>query len=257
MQNSSDQLLDREREFFANYYESQIYSPAAWHLRMERELRSLLRANRGERLGRVLSVGCGNGRFEVMVARHAEHVVGIDLSPEAVRIAQAMAREHEVGNVEFFCGPAGDFAPDELFDSVLCIAFLHHVPESDVLPFLRTLHSRIAPGGLLYTQDPNINGVLRTIGRFILGKSYHRYHTPDERELDPKELAHLLREAGFSGIETRGIDLTILPLGYMFPRAPSFLFKVCATIDRLWCATPLTRWASGFTAAAYKPSSTL
>lgn len=246
-------IARREREFFARHYARQDYNLTAWRLRVRRELRSVLAEKGTERLGRVLSVGCGDGAFEVTLAPHARSVLGIDLSPEAVEAARRAAEASGADNVEFRCTSAFDFDTDERFDTVLCIAFLHHVPLFEFDRFLAWLAARLAPGGLLYTQDPNVNGVLRKVGRVVLGSSYDRYHTPDERELDPGELAAALRRVGLTDVRTRGIDLTILPLGYVLARGPGFPFHACAWLDALWCATPLHRWASGFKAAARKP----
>lgn len=249
-----ERLREREREFFAGYYDNQNYSLTAWRLRMERELRSLRRAAGPAGLGRVLSVGCGDGRFELMLAEHAEHVIGLDLSPEAIALAEELAAERGVTNAQFLCVAAEDLVTDLTFDTVICIAFLHHVPVDAFRPFVEQLVTRVAPGGLLYTQDPNVHGTLRAIGRVVLGDRYDHYHSPDERELDPRELRDLLVDLGLTGVRVRGIDVTILPLGYMFPRGPHWPMHLCAWFDAGWCATPLERWASGFFAVSRRPA---
>jgi predicted TPR repeat methyltransferase len=67
-----------EIEFFAPYYEAQAYNTTGWRLRLQRQLHSLLRVA-GQPLKRVLSLGCGDGQFELMLAAHAEHVTGLDI----------------------------------------------------------------------------------------------------------------------------------------------------------------------------------
>ena len=52
---------------------------------------------------------------------------------------------------------------------------------------------------------------------------------------------------------TAGIDVTILPLGYLFARGPGWPMHLCGWFDRIWCGTALQRWASGFKAVARKP----
>ena len=68
-----------EITFFANYYEDQAYNPTGWRLRLRRELRSLLHQAGEYHLRRVLSIGCGDGQFELMMAPYAEHVTGLDI----------------------------------------------------------------------------------------------------------------------------------------------------------------------------------
>lgn len=241
-----------ERAFFAGYYAEQRYNPIGWRLRLERDVRVLCAAAPGGRLGRVLSAGCGEGAFEMLLAPHADSVLGVDLSPEAIAIAQRAQLESGVRNVEFRCMSLADLPMTERFDTFVCLAFLHHLPVATLPEFLRAAHACLAPGGLFYSQDPNVHGVLRAIGRRVLGGSYDDYHSADERELDPGELTAALSAAGFSDVEIRYIDLTLIPLLFLLVHAPGAIFRVCRMIDRLWCASPFARWASGFALVAHK-----
>lgn len=120
---------------------------------------------------------------------------------------------------------------------------------------LERIYRHLEPGGMLYSQDPNVRGLLRAIGRVVLGARYDRYHTPDERELDPDELRDSLLGAGFEWVEIVPIDLTVIPAMYMLARGPGWVFHVCAWVDRLFCASPLRRLASGFAAVSRKAGS--
>jgi len=239
-----------EREFFARYYGGQAYHPVGWRLQKERELR-MLRAVRGaSHLGRVLSIGCGDGEFELMLAPYAECVLGVDLSPEAIAAAERRRTERGIRNATFRCGSFRDLPWSERFDTIVCLAFLHHVPETELAGFLRDCHEHLVPGGMLFSQDPNVRGVLRSVGRVVLGRRYDAYHSPDERELDPEALVRELMAAGFASVEIRHVDLTLIPACFVLARAPAWPLHVLAWLDRLWCATPLAPWSSGFAAAA-------
>src|SRR5215471_1529269 len=123
-----------ERTFFAGYYAERRYHPTGWRIRLERDVRALTRAAPGRPLGRVLSVGCGDGEFELMLAPRADSVLGIDISPEAIAIAERGRAESRARNVEFRCLSVMDLGVDEQFDTIICVAFLHHLPAS-VLPY--------------------------------------------------------------------------------------------------------------------------
>ncbi len=239
-----------EIDFFASYYADQAYNPTGSRLKSRRELRSILRAAKGNRLGRVLSIGCGDGEFERMLAPHAEHVTGLDISPEAIEIALSHAERSGVRNLDFVCQSFSDLTWDRPFDTIVCLAFLHHVPEADLPALLAQAHAHLAPGGFFYSQDPNVNGILRKLGRLVLGSHYDAYHSLDERELDPEELRRVLQGAGFASAEILPIDLTLIPAMYVLAKRPGWPLYMCPVIDRLWCATPLGRWASGFAAVA-------
>ncbi|HVP29756.1 MAG TPA: methyltransferase domain-containing protein [Myxococcota bacterium] len=241
---------EAERQFFARYYAEQAYHPVGWRLRLERDARLLRGAAPGGRLGRVLSVGCGDGQFELAIAPYAEHVVGVDLSPEAIAVAERARAARSVPNVEFRCQALADLAWSESFDTVVCLAFLHHVPEVALPGFLDTIRRHLRPGGIFYAQDPNVNGVLRSIGRVVMGARYGTYHTPDERELDPDELCAALRAAGFATLDVRYVDLTLIPGLYVWKRGAAWPMHLAALVDRVFCASPFARWASGFAVIA-------
>jgi 2-polyprenyl-6-hydroxyphenyl methylase/3-demethylubiquinone-9 3-methyltransferase len=246
----SQGVEDREREFFDRHYEEEVCHPTGLALRMKRELRSLRRRAQGRRIGRVLSIGCGDGLFEALLAPFAESIVGIDLSEEAVARARARAASQGLRNLEFRCVALSELRWDESFDAIVCLAFLHHVPEAELPDLFASVHAHLRPGGFLYAQDPNRRAWLRGLGRRLLGSRYGRYHSADERELDPREIEARLSQAGFASVEIDWIDVTLIPAQYLLPRAPAWLMRACALFDRAFCATPLARWASGFTVFA-------
>lgn len=244
------EVEESERAFFAGYYAERRYHPTGWRLRLERDARVLCAAAPGGRLGRVLSVGCGDGAFELMLAERADSVLGVDISPEAIEMARAGQARAGVRNVEFRCLSVVDLDVNERFDTVVCVAFLHHLPAAALPYFLATTFDRMRPGALFYSQDPSVHGILRFVGRLLLGSGYDKYHSRDERELDPAEITDALRSAGFTGIDVRYIDITLIPALYFFARGPDAIQQACAIFDRLWCASPLARWASGFSVVA-------
>jgi 2-polyprenyl-3-methyl-5-hydroxy-6-metoxy-1,4-benzoquinol methylase len=239
-----------EREFFARYYAEASYHPLGWRLRMLRDLGVLRAAAGTQGLGRTLSIGCGDGAFELLLAPHAASVLGVDLSPEAIAVAERARAAAGAANVSFRCASFRDLPWDERFDTITCVAFLHHVPEAELPRFLQACHAHLEPGGLFYSQDPNVRGVLRALGRIALGKRYDSYHSPEERELDPGELTRTLRAAGFAEVTIRHVDLTLIPACFVLRGGPGLALRFAALVDRVWCATPLARWSSGFAAVA-------
>ena len=177
---------ERERAFFDRHYQALSRNPAGFALRVRRELAALRRLTGERRLGRLISVGCGDGPFECLLAPHAESVLGIDVSSTAIERARARAAAEGLANVEFRCQAASALPAGESFDGVACVAFLHHVAEPELPALLASLFARLRPGGFLFAQEPSRRGLLRAIGRGLLGGSYDRYHSADERELDPE-----------------------------------------------------------------------
>jgi 2-polyprenyl-3-methyl-5-hydroxy-6-metoxy-1,4-benzoquinol methylase len=246
------QTESKEIAFFDKYYENEAYNPRGWRLRLEREVRSLRKEMRGETLGRVLSLGCGDGQFELMLAPWARQVVGLDISPQGVEVARRQAAQQGITNAEFRCLSFSDLRWDDQFDTIICLAFLHHVPEDKMPKLLKQCFDHLMPGGFFYAQDPNRNGILRKAGRVLMGSTHDKYHSPDERELVPQELETQLKAAGFAAVKLRYIDLTLIPALFILAKRPSWPLRLCVLVDFLWCHSPFARWASGFVAVASK-----
>jgi 2-polyprenyl-3-methyl-5-hydroxy-6-metoxy-1,4-benzoquinol methylase len=241
-----------EIAFFERLYAEGAYHPTGWRLRLKRELDSLRRAAVGVELKRVLSLGCGDGQFELMLSPYAEQITALDISPQAIEIAQRNAARAKVTNVDFQCLALSDLSWDTQFDAVICLAFLHHVPEEDTPELLQQAFSHLRTGGLFYCQEPNRDGLLRKVGRVVLGKGYDKYHSPDERELVPRQLTRQLRAAGFGAIKVGYIDVTLIPAYYVMTDGPGAPFYLCRAVDWIWCHTPIAPLASGFYAHARK-----
>lgn len=95
----------------------------------------------------VLEVGCGDGSFlngmETNVRR-----LGVDLDERAIGLARAMS-----AGAEFRCCAASEI--DEVFDVVLAIEVLEHVPDEAVGDFIGALRDRVRPGGHLVLTVPS------------------------------------------------------------------------------------------------------
>ena len=76
-----------EIAFFDQYYEGKAYNPVGWRLRFARDLKTLQSFVGKRSLGEVLSLGCGDGQFELLIAPYARRVVGLDISSSAIQAA--------------------------------------------------------------------------------------------------------------------------------------------------------------------------
>jgi SAM-dependent methyltransferase len=101
---------------------------------------------------RVLEVGCGRGvGMEILLQLGAAAVVGFDLDPAMVALAeQRLARHGEQARV-FVGDAAGIAAPDADFDVVVDYGIIHHIP-----PWTQALGEIarvLRPGGIFYFED--------------------------------------------------------------------------------------------------------
>ena len=103
----------------------------------------------------ALEVGCGSGRICVRLAQHGVRTVGVDISEEMLRRAQAKvdAGGHEE-LVDLIVGD-GENPPvrDERFDACVLHGILHHVPHPAAA--VASSARKLRGGGHLYSFDPH------------------------------------------------------------------------------------------------------
>jgi SAM-dependent methyltransferase len=95
----------------------------------------------------VLDAGCGPGLYaEELLARGARSVVGLDESPEMVRLARRRVGDRFEARVHDLASPL-DWLDDETFDAAVLALVLHHI--DDRVAALRELHRVLRPNGRL------------------------------------------------------------------------------------------------------------
>jgi SAM-dependent methyltransferase len=96
---------------------------------------------------RCLDFGCGYGAFSIRAAEEGASVVGLDLNPDSIAGARAIAAERFAErDVTYVLGPVE--ALDGRFDVIMTNEVLEHV--LDLPSCLESLYGRLRPGGTLY-----------------------------------------------------------------------------------------------------------
>ncbi len=207
--------LERELEYheklYSGFAQAHFAKPAVRALRSHMVNR-ILRVTGAGAGTRVLSLGCGIGDTELLLAPHVAEVFGVDLSPAAVRQARADAARLGIPNARFAEGTKGDGR----FDLVIAIFFLHHLPDEDLTQLPARIKPLLCPGGRFYSLDPSRRRLSGAVGRLLVPSLMKRYQSPDERELDPEATAALFRHAGFE-IRTGIYDFGSSPLAGLLP----------------------------------------
>ena len=160
----------------------------------------------------VLDVGCGGGILAESMAHLGAHVTGIDLSGQALKVAQLHSLESGIAP-EYQYASAEDFARERprQFDVVTCMELLEHVP--DPASTVRACATLAKPGGHVFFSTINRN--LKSYLFAVIGAEYilrmlprgtHRY----DKFVKPSELSAFCRLAD---LEVRAvIGMTYNPL---------------------------------------------
>jgi SAM-dependent methyltransferase len=99
----------------------------------------------------VLDLGCGSGENVVPLLARGARVLGIDISPELIAIAER--RLHDAGLEAAVCvGSAYDTGlPDKSIDLIFCTALIHHL---DIKLARDEMWRILRPGGLVILKEP-------------------------------------------------------------------------------------------------------
>lgn len=101
-----------------------------------------------------LSIGCGNGGWELYIAESGfcEQIEGIDISPHAIRIAQEAASSRNISKAHFRASDIqAERLPEQAYDVVLFSMSLHHVERLEYV--LAEVLRSLRPGGFLIINE--------------------------------------------------------------------------------------------------------
>ena len=235
----SGRELNYYEDFYSGEAQRHFAKPAVVAFRRHLAGRILTAAQLGPD-SRVLSVGCGVGDTELLLAPHIGEITGVDLSPCAIEQANRDAGARGIHNARFHVAAWQDFAAaGSRFDAVLAIFFLHHLDARDLEQAPAQLRSLLAPGGRVYALDPSARRLSGAVGRLIVPKLMAKYQTKDERPLDPAALAEIFTRGGFN-TKTCWYDFVSTPLAGLFPSVP-LLYRAGRIADEALTRIPLLR----------------
>ncbi len=92
----------------------------------------------------VLEIGCGNGRDAQEIIKYTNNYLGIDISPELIKLAneQVLTAQFEVADFETY-----EFSGN--WDIVFAFASLIHADKNHLTAILSKLHQSLNAGGIV------------------------------------------------------------------------------------------------------------
>jgi SAM-dependent methyltransferase len=142
--------------------------------------------------GRLLDVGCGDGRQLALMRDLGWTAEGVDFDAKAVAAARARGLHVRVGSL------ADQHFPDGSFDAVTLSHVIEHVHEP--LRLLQEIRRVLKPEGHLVVLTPNAAGM----GRRLYGAAWRGLEPPRHLTVfSPRSLRLLFRQAGFAEARVR------------------------------------------------------
>lgn len=171
--------------------------------------------------GRVLELGCGDGRFAAeKLARHYAQVDACDVSEAAIARAQSLG----IPNVNFQVADITtmDFSALGHYDACFLMAILHHVKDK-VPELVRNLAPVV---DRVVVMEPNGNHIGRKLAELT-----PRYKAAGEESFRDDELERVFAAAGYRK--------TLLKRVNFFPDlTPLWLFRLLKPVEPLIETTP-------------------
>ena len=205
--------LEYHEKLYSGFAQQHFAKPAVRALRRHMVDR-ICQVTGANRQSRVLSLGCGIGDTELILAPRVASVTGIDLSPSAIQQARIDADRQQIRNVQFIEG--GMDSAHGQFDVVIAIFFLHHIPDAELESLPGTIAKMLVPRGRFYSLDPSHYRLSGAIGSLVIPWMMKKYQTADERELKPEWTRALFSRHGFDA-HLDYYDFASSPLAGLFP----------------------------------------
>jgi SAM-dependent methyltransferase len=164
----------------------------------------------------VIDIGCGIGTSHPLLAGRVRTLVGVDVSGPCIAQAIQLNPHNEY---KVFDGRAVPYA-DRSFDAASAVCVFHHVPVAERLELAVNVRRVLRPAGIFAIFEHN---PLNPLTVYAISRCEFDANAILLRN---RESESLLREAGFTGVETRFI-LTVPAKG-----------SLLRGIDRLFAGLP-------------------
>jgi 2-polyprenyl-6-hydroxyphenyl methylase/3-demethylubiquinone-9 3-methyltransferase len=155
----------------------------------------------------LLDIGCGGGLLAEPMTRLGFAVTGADASEKNVKTAMTHAAASGLG-IDYRVTTAESLAEAGLqFDVVLNMEVVEHV--ADLPGYLNACARLVKPGGLMFVAT--LNKTLKSLALAKIGVEYVLRWLPPgthdwNRFVEPERLIGLLKDAGLSVKQTRGVS---------------------------------------------------
>lgn len=149
--------------------------------------------------GRMLDIGCGNGRLMYLARKAGWDVKGLELSSVMAKVVRRRLGAAVV--VADFLAVEPDAIDAMKFDLICLRHVLEHLP--DCLLAMRKLRGLLAPSGHALIELPNVESISKKAKRFLTRRGIRKPVYPDDlaighaNEFCRASFEFLLRETGF------------------------------------------------------------
>ncbi len=145
-------------------YRTMSPSQIPWNIEEPPDALVELLNNGSVRPCRAVEFGCGLGSYALYLSGKGFDVIGVDISPTAIRIAQETARKKGIKCTFIVADVLGDLKEAEgIFDFAYDWELLHHIFPAQRKKYVQNVYGKLKPGGsylsLCFSEkDPQFGG---------------------------------------------------------------------------------------------------
>lgn len=198
----------------------------------------------------VLDLGCGIGDNIVPLVKRGACVLGMDISPELIELAQERLKRGGIEAVLRVCSAYDTGLPDASVDVIFCINLIHHL---DVAAVRDEMHRILVQGGLIILSEPiRFSGLYNRLRNLLPARENISDY---EHPLTRNELTEFIR--GFEVEGDRYFRLPLLPLAFTALPSEALARQKLMRLDR-WILhhwRPARKYATNITLRLRKKSS--
>jgi len=216
-----DMMREADEDFFSRIY--------LYHIK--KKIKEVF----GNRAIHIFDAGCGQGRLSIPLAMDGHKVMGMDFTPEAIKLAKKYEKEKNV-EIEFILG---DLEKDinkigsSKFHCVISTEVLYMI--KDYKNVINKLTFLLEPGGLMfislrprlyYVIQKLINGYISDSHDLLINKKTY-INDGFLNCLSKDEIEKIMQTSGFTQIEYKGIGVITGIMG-----DPQSLFAIPSAFDK-------------------------
>jgi len=203
---AQDQFKDKYF-YDKNYFDLSPYPSSINKNYFLNKLRKIIEIT-GEKKPSILDIGCGWGNFLELLKEKNIPYLGIDTSPEAIKICSQKKLNCRQIDVETLVSENKN-----KYSSITCFQVIEHL--ENPLIFLKSIKKLLKKNRVIIMTTPNNNSPLRK----IFGQKWSVYNIKSHFVFYDKEtLKKTLTMAGFKNINIKTDNIRFLSLGYIFSR---------------------------------------
>lgn len=201
--------------------------------------------------GDIIELGCGIGDFLEFVVKNipGRNCLGVDISNNAVEIANSRLGNHQGGKVTAVVGDIDTLQPVinetegfSLFKTVILRGVVHHLP--DPQNAFNEIFKVLEPGGSVIVLEGNASSSYRKLILGLADMMNIQHEASQFPHLPPNTIIHLFKNSGFSFQKTIYLTGAFAPLAYygvggktvwqLFDRVDSIAHKINPSFFGWW-----------------------